>query len=164
MNDTNVKKALSAFELPSYQEIPDVGLYLEQVAKYLNSYFTAFPEMQVTTSMISNYAKQKLIRRASRKTYDRNQIALLMVIVLAKNALSIENIKRCIETWQDEETVKENYTFFTASVLQELRYIHSEQPVESPSSLTDENQVLRHIAAACARKMYLEKYFELLTE
>ena len=28
------------FHLPRYQEIPDVGLYLEQTAKYIDSYLS----------------------------------------------------------------------------------------------------------------------------
>jgi hypothetical protein len=58
-----MKEALGSFAMPAYEQIPDVGLYLEQVARFINSFLTAYPEMTVTPSMISNYAKQKLIAR-----------------------------------------------------------------------------------------------------
>ena len=34
---------LRNFKLPAYREIHDVGLYLDQVAKYINSYLQDFP-------------------------------------------------------------------------------------------------------------------------
>ena len=46
--NTKIESTLHEFRLPAYNEIPDVGLYLEQVAKFINGYFTEFPEMQVT--------------------------------------------------------------------------------------------------------------------
>ncbi len=48
--NTKIESTLHEFRLPTYNEIPDVGLYLEQVAKFINSYFVEFPEMQVTPS------------------------------------------------------------------------------------------------------------------
>ena len=43
------------FHLPRYQEIPDVGLYLEQTAKYIDSYLSPLEDISITGSMISNY-------------------------------------------------------------------------------------------------------------
>ena len=63
IENVQIHEALKRFTLPTYHEIPDVGLYLDQVAKYMNSFMIDFPEMNVTPSMISNYAKQKLIDR-----------------------------------------------------------------------------------------------------
>ena len=37
--ETRVSKE---FNLPKYNEIPDVGLYLDQVVKYINSFFIRF--------------------------------------------------------------------------------------------------------------------------
>ena len=47
------------FHLPRYQEIPDVGLYLEQTAKYIDSYLSPLEDISITGSMISNYVKKK---------------------------------------------------------------------------------------------------------
>ena len=40
--------------LPNYDQIPDVGLYLEQVTKYLNAYLEPLGCAPLTGSMISN--------------------------------------------------------------------------------------------------------------
>lgn len=59
-----IKKKLAepmkTFRLPRYHELPDVGLYLEQVVRYVNRYII-MEENELTPSMVSNYVKQKLI-------------------------------------------------------------------------------------------------------
>lgn len=47
--------------LPEYNQIPSVGLYLEQVVKLINRSFEHYPSLMVTPSMISNYAKKSLL-------------------------------------------------------------------------------------------------------
>ena len=81
--------ALKNFAMPDYDQIPDVGLYLDQVARFINSFLGDFPEMQVTPSMISNYAKQKLIDRVNKKTYTRDQIAALQDHVGIRSNLTL---------------------------------------------------------------------------
>ena len=41
-------KTLNNFKLPVYEEIPDVGLYLDQVTKYINGYLKD-PSLKVST-------------------------------------------------------------------------------------------------------------------
>ena len=65
------------FHLPKYEDIPDVGLYLEQTVKYINSYFDSFDGMNLTASMVSNYVKKGLVANAVKKQYYREQIAYL---------------------------------------------------------------------------------------
>lgn len=55
------------FHLPRYQEIPDVGLYLEQTAKYIDSYLSPLEDISITGSMISNYVKKKIINKPRQK-------------------------------------------------------------------------------------------------
>ena len=47
--------------LPRYEEIPNVGLYLEQVTKYIEEYLAPIENLTITASMISNYVKQKIM-------------------------------------------------------------------------------------------------------
>ena len=56
-----IAESYLGFHLPRYQEIPDVGLYLVQAAKYINSCMAPLGETALTSSMISNYVKKGLI-------------------------------------------------------------------------------------------------------
>jgi hypothetical protein len=39
--------------LPTYDQIPNVGLYLEQVTKYISDHLAPLEDIQLTGSMIS---------------------------------------------------------------------------------------------------------------
>ena len=54
------------FRLPGYQEIPNVGLYLEQTVKYLNEFLVPLGA-EITPSMVSNYVKKGLVSNPVRK-------------------------------------------------------------------------------------------------
>ena len=94
--DPNTRNRIAAsidtFRLPTYQEIPDVGLYLEQTAKYISDCLAPVQDLPVTGSMISNYVKKGLIAKPVRKQYSREQIAQLMFIAVAKMVLSMDDV------------------------------------------------------------------------
>ena len=46
---------INGFRLPRYTQIPDVGLYLEQVVRYVNAHLAPLGEPELTSSMVSNY-------------------------------------------------------------------------------------------------------------
>ena len=64
--DENVRSHLAesvrSFHIPRLGEIPDVGLYLEQVTRYVNQSIAGCGLSPITPSMVSNYVKQKIIR------------------------------------------------------------------------------------------------------
>ena len=55
--DEKALSSLSSYSLPSFREIPDVGLYLNQCATYINRVFEDIDGISITESMISNYVK-----------------------------------------------------------------------------------------------------------
>ena len=85
------------FHLPRYQEIPDVGLYLEQTAKYIDSYLSPLEDISITGCMISNNVTKKIINNPVKKQYGRDQIASLIFIAIAKSVLSLDNIHMMFE-------------------------------------------------------------------
>ena len=68
----DIQRTLDSLHLPEYKEIPDVGLYLEQVTRFINTALESFPDMSVTPSMISNYVKLKVVTRPEKKVYSRD--------------------------------------------------------------------------------------------
>ena len=79
-----IGQSVQGFRLPRYQEIPDVGLYLEQATKYICRYLSPILETPLTASMISNYVKRGLLSSPVRKQYSRDQIAYLIFIAICK--------------------------------------------------------------------------------
>ena len=69
---------LPDIRLPRYREIPDVGLYLEQVTKYVSDSLEPLGQGALTGSMVSNYVKKGILASPVRKQYNREQIAHLI--------------------------------------------------------------------------------------
>jgi len=152
MNRNEMPEAMQRFSLPEYRDIPDVGLYLDQVVKYINRILTDFPHLQVTGSMIANYVKQKVIPKAVRKAYSKEQISMLVIIVMAKRVLSIEQIRTVLNRLNGAFAFppEEYYTHFR----NDLQAAISETPF--PESNDDTRLMLESLAAGIVHGMYLD--------
>ena len=107
------KKSLpDDFRLPTYREIPSVGLYLDQTSEYINDALNDLPESAITNSMISNYVKKKLIDNPVKKRYGREQIAYLIFIAVTKSALSLDDIDRLFRLQKERCSCEEAYSYF----------------------------------------------------
>jgi hypothetical protein len=94
LNDVN------DFSLPQYKELPGVDLYMEQVLKYINETLSAFsPDDQkiLTSFMVNNYVKAKMIDEPKKKRYNKEQIGYLMAITLMKNTISMSDMALLLE-------------------------------------------------------------------
>lgn len=149
--------SIETFVIPAWQEIPEIGLYLDQVARYINLFLAEFEEMKVTPSMISNYAKQKLISRVNKKTYTRQQIATLILVVLFKNVTSIDHIRTFLQLMEQQnmeiETVYEQFRSILLSTTSRSENIFRQSA---------DDELLSAIAIALTKKMYVEKAFEAM--
>ena len=84
---------IKTFHLPRYDEIPNVGFYLEQTAEYINQCLEPLQDVTITSSMISNYVKKGLVANPVKKQYGREQIACLFFIAMGKSVLSLEDLQ-----------------------------------------------------------------------
>lgn len=79
--------------LTRWNQIPNVGLYLEQVTKYLNEQLAILSCPPLTGSMISNYVKKGLVKNPVKKQYDREHIALLLLLGIVKCTLPLDTVQ-----------------------------------------------------------------------
>lgn len=168
--NTEMKRDLSAgirdFRLPAYDQIPDVGLYLEQTVKYINAFFAPFPDMELTASMVSNYVKKGLVPNAVKKQYYRQQIAYLIYISVAKVSVSIDNINLMLQIQQDSYPIDTAYEYFRKELKNVLDYVFGLKDKLDNVGVEDTEQkfLLRKAVIAFAHKMYLDLYFAALRE
>ena len=78
---------MSAFCLPRYTQLPDMGLYLEQTVQYINQCLKPLGCMDVTGSMVRNYVKMDLIENPVKKRYYANQIAHIICVTMLKHVM-----------------------------------------------------------------------------
>ncbi len=157
-----IGESVKGFRLPRYQEIPDVGLYLEQVAEYISEYLKPLGNITLTGSMISNYVKKGLVSNPVKKQYDRDQIAYLFFIAVAKMALSMDDIRLMVEMQKKTYGPQVAYDYFCSEFENIIQYIFGMK--ESPDVIgvddTEEKTMLRNTIITVAHKVYLDKYFE----
>lgn len=153
------------FRLPRYQEIPSVGLYLEQTVKYINEYLAPLQENAITGSMVSNYVKKGLVKNPVRKQYSRDQIAYLIFIAVAKSVLSLDALDKFIALQKQTYTVEKAYNYICVELENVLQYVFGiKNTMDSVGrDTTDEKVMLRSTIIAFSHKIYLEKCFEAMS-
>ena len=98
--------------LPEWETLPDIGLYMDQVVTLMERAFGgALPKGEITKSMVNNYVKVELIPRPIGKKYDREHLAMLLMIGVLKQALSMESIAQVLRPLC-AGGVREGYTRF----------------------------------------------------
>lgn len=158
MND-GFAAALEGFHLPRYHEIPDVGLYLEQVTGYLSAQLGPLQSVSITSSMISNYVKKDLIANPVKKQYNREQIAYLFFIAVAKSVLTLEEISWVIRLQKLSYEPERAYEYFCLELQNVLQYVFGlkDQLDSIGQTKTEEKSILQNIIIAVAHKAYLNK-------
>ena len=152
------------FHLPRYQEIPDVGLYLEQAAKYIGNCISPLGDTALTGSMISNYVKKGLISSPVKKQYSRDQIAYLIFIAIAKSVLSLDGLASFLRLQQQTYPLQKAYDYFVQEFESLLMFTFelSDTVDMFPENGSDEKRLLYTCIIAAVQKVYLEKYLEAL--
>ncbi len=150
------------FRFPSYNEIPDVGLFLEQTGKYINEFLKPLLKTELTVSMISNYVKKKIIESPVKKQYYRSHIADLIIIAVAKPILTLENIRLMIEVEKDMRSSREMYETFCSIFEDTLkRTFRLEEEDKRKKDEDNPITIMRYISTAVSYKIFLDRCFEI---
>lgn len=161
---SRIAASIDAFRLPAYQEIPDVGLYLEQTAKYISDCLAPVQDTPVTGSMISNYVKKGLIAKPVHKQYSREQIAQLIFIAVAKTVLSMDDVHLMLSVQRQTYPSQIAYDYFRTELQYVLDCIISRESElrALDAGATDQKVMLRNTIIALAHKIYLDKLFAVI--
>lgn len=114
---------LQKFRMPRYAELPNMGLYLEQTTKYINTCLEPLGCLEITPSMVSNYVKKGLLPNPVKKQYYAEHIAYLFFVAIAKNMLSMEDIGLFIKMQQHSYDATTAYNYLCAEMENIIFYI-----------------------------------------
>lgn len=108
------EKYLNSFQLPTWEDIPDLGLYMEQVIILLKQYLDYLPpelkeEQFITAATINNYVRTRVMPEPQKKKYHRVHIAYLIIILTLKHSLSIALIQKMIPMGISTSEVEQIY-------------------------------------------------------
>ena len=109
------EKYLYNFQLPSWENIPDFGLYMDQIIGLLTEYLDYLPpeiksDRIITAATINNYVRMKIIPEPQNKKYYRVHIAYLIMICTLKQTLSIATIQSILPIGISEAEMEEIYS------------------------------------------------------
>ena len=154
-------KVIDDFHFPAYNEIPDVGLFLEQTGKYINEFLKPILKSELTGSMISNYVKKKIIDSPVKKQYYRDHIVDLIFIAIAKPILSLESIRQMVVVEKALSNSREMYETFCSifeETLKKTFHLSDERQIKEEGD--NATTVMRYISAAVSYKIFLDLCFE----
>lgn len=121
--------------LPRWAELPDLELYLDQVLglleKHLSPLFPYAEGQVMTSSMVNNYVKQRLVPPPVKKRYTRRHVSLLLMIGILKPAFALPQIKALLDGAEKGEAPEAFHDRFC--MLLERAYASCAQPPQSPA-------------------------------
>jgi hypothetical protein len=172
MPEENGLKKLSALlaqlEQADGDDLPDIGLYMDQVTGLLNRKLSPFTmgrdETPLTPSMINNYVKSGHISRPKRKKYSREQLAALYMLCSLKGNLSITDSAALIYFLTEQEGASDAYQRFVS--LQRESLLHVEEQLSllpAEPDTTELTELALDLAQqACAARLAAETVISYL--
>lgn len=121
----NILTGLKELKLPRYKDLPDFGIYSEQLVEIVNKALEAMfdKDNKLTKSMVNNYVKHKIMPSPIKKRYFRNHIVYCIVITVFKNNLSIAEVDGGILHELKKSSIEESYNYFCDKIESVMRLI-----------------------------------------
>ena len=110
--------------------------------------------------------KKGLVGNPVKKQYNREQIAYLIFIAIAKTVLSLEDIQLLINMQKKTYSPRKAYEYFCSEFENILFFIFELKDTldEIGAETSHEKTMLRNTIITVAHKIYLDKYFASLHE
>lgn len=166
--ESKFSKDMVKYHCPRYEEFPDIGLYMEQVIEILHSNLNPFATSQdeklITSTMVNNYVKQKLLHHLKTKIFKKSNNFLYVVGVL-KQVFSISNIDTLVKLALKIYPLEVAYNFFCVEFEKALHAAFVSRDFSAPSSAsidTDFSELFRSELLAISNKIYVNKYMQYI--
>ena len=101
--------------LPRWNDLPDFGLYMDQVISLMERYLgtpAGTGEKRLTASMVNNYVKIGAIPSPTKRRYGREHLACLIVVCALKTVLPLAVIREILLSKLEEDDLSELYDRF----------------------------------------------------
>ncbi len=150
------------FRFPRYCQLPELELYMDQVLGVVNQRLEVFAqkgEKLLTSAMVNNYVKKKLLPPAVGKRYPPGHVAHLLCICTLKPVLSISEIQSLLALECQALPQQQAYDQFGQLLEQALHAVFSSGRYDAPAPSDYPAQRLVQAAVfSFANKLYLQKY------
>ncbi len=162
--ESDAAQKLLNLHLPRYQELPALELYMDQVIsvtdQILSPLFPLGSGPILTSTMINNYVKQKLVTPPVKKRYTRVHLAYFIVVALLKPVFSIAEISALIRRQIQVAGTDVAYDRFCEELEECIRAILGGNFSQESLPLTGEADLLRATVISLVNKIYVQKFLE----
>lgn len=150
------KEEFLKYRCPRWDDFPAIELYMDQVLSIMENSLSGFShgERTITSSMINNYVKQKIVKPPVKKKYDRVHLSYLYAVSILKPLMSISDICRGISIVLRKFEIKEAYDIFCSELEGALKDVFSESGAAEGAADCAETALIRAAVRAFANLMY----------
>lgn len=153
------------YHCPRWDEWPDLGLYMDQVTNLLEKNVSIFYEDQskiVTSTMINNYVKLKIIMPSKNKKYQREHLAYFYVVFLLKSVLGLSDICDAIEFLLNSHSLEKTYNILCDEIEVALKIAFDDNDKSKIEIKNDDDfegiEIVRSVSLAFAYTLLTRLY------
>lgn len=164
--ENNIKK-LCDFHCPLWEELPSQPIFNQGLVTYVNEILEDLIDEneKLTKTMIQNYSKWEVIPKISGRKYSRDQISILIIILIYKQVLNIMDVKKGIELQLRLMPVEEGYNLFARTLEDAVQRVFTPTAKEKNLVLSDlvleeKEEGVRLIAETFALRLLVKKIIE----
>ena len=129
---SNLKERLREQQPASWETLPDIPLYMDQVLSLMSRQTIRFGEEDaLTAAMVNNYIKDGVVPRAEGKRYHAEHLAYLTMVCVLKQVLAVKDAALLTGSAMETRPVQENYDRFCAELSSALNSAADQLPEES---------------------------------
>lgn len=169
-NQKNANIKMTQYHCPRTNELPVQDMYMDQLLTTLDIALSPFEipgeEKIITSTMVNNYVKQKVIPPPKNKKYSQMHVRYLIVIGILKNVLSISDIALFIKMQNFQYSLEIAYDFFAIELENALKVTFGTRDfakANSEKEKTPLSKMVRSALLSFANKIYVKKniYYDL---
>lgn len=152
--------------IPRYEELPTMGLYLEQLLSIVNQELAPICADPITGAMISNYIKNRAIPSPEKKKYYREHLCYALVTCMLKQVFSVQQIAALFQIQRDTYPLHTAYDHFCAefenALKEAFRFTGGALPLIE-TKRTGQTVLVRAAVLSAANQIYVSKALEQLS-
>lgn len=162
----NIEK-LCGFHCPLWEELPSQPIFNQDLVTYVNEILEDLIDEneKLTKTMIQNYSKWEVIPKISGRKYSKEQISILIIILIYKQVLNIMDVKKGIELQLKLMPIEEGYNLFARTLEDAVHRVFTpaakgKNLVLSDLVLEEKEEGVRLIAGTFALRLLVKKIIE----
>ncbi len=166
---TEIENALTSYSLPSWDMLPDLDLYMDQVISIVTKYLEVYDcvvghHRLITPSMINNYVKLGIIPPPVKKKYSKLHLAYLLIVCTLKQTHDMSTIQEIIPISLDKESVQKTYDSFVKNQNTAFNYVFKQTRAVADPIFTLEGDNQERMNDLLMQVSVSANIFKILTE